>query len=57
MFSKDFVKENGTREGFIKWLDKWVYSCEDHTEFLDKVGWDRIKKVSEIEHMCNKVPW
>ncbi|MFH0748776.1 MAG: CoA-transferase [Candidatus Bathyarchaeota archaeon] len=57
MFSKDFVKENGTREGFLAWLDKWVYSCEDHKEFLEKVGLDRIRRVTEIEHMCNKVPW
>jgi glutaconate CoA-transferase subunit A len=57
MFSKDFVKENGTREGFLKWLENWVYSCKDHKEFLDKVGWDRIRRVSEIERMCNKVPW
>jgi glutaconate CoA-transferase subunit A len=57
MFSKDFVKENGTREGFLKWLDKWVYGCEDHQEFLGKVGWDRIKRVTEIERMCNKIPW
>ena len=57
MFSKDFVRENGTREGFLKWLDTWVYACDDHNAFLAQVGWDRVRRISEIERMCNPVPW
>jgi len=44
-----------TREGFLKWLDEWCYSCENHFEYCKKVGWDRLFKLSAIERKFMKI--
>ena len=56
MFELDYVRQSRTVKGFSRWLNEWIYSCEDQDEFLEKVGWDRLKKCTEIEHVCNRIP-
>lgn len=56
MFQLEYVRHSRTLEGFIKWLDEWVYNCESHNEFLKKVGWNRLKRCRKIERMCNRIP-
>jgi len=33
-------------ETFQKWIDKWVFSCEDHSDYLAKLGHNRIKQLT-----------
>lgn len=56
MFELDFVRQSRTVKGFSKWLDEWINSCKNHDEFLEKVGWDRLKRCMMIEHACNRMP-
>lgn len=50
MFSRDYVQEARTYEGFLKWLDDWVFGVEDHFEYCNKVGMDRLMKLSQLEY-------
>jgi len=49
MFEKDYVEMNMTRDGFLKWLDKYVFSCADHEEYCRKVGLERLMALSRLE--------
>ncbi|MEM0089707.1 MAG: CoA-transferase [Archaeoglobaceae archaeon] len=44
-----------TREGFLKWLEDWCLTCEDHFEYCKKVGWDRLNKLARIERKFMKI--
>jgi len=49
-FRGDFMKSNDTHENFEKWLEEWVFGVEDFDRYLDKVGRDRLQKLTEMEH-------
>jgi len=55
-FRRNYMTYNKTYEGFLKWLDEWVYSCEDHTEYCRKVGWERLEALSRIEREHVQLP-
>jgi glutaconate CoA-transferase subunit A len=42
-FYFDYHKETRTREGFDRWLRKWVLSTTDHRGFLDLLGTGRLE--------------
>jgi glutaconate CoA-transferase subunit A len=42
-FYFDYHKETRTREGFDRWLRKWVLSTTDHRGFLDRLGTERLE--------------
>ena len=44
------MKSNDTHENFEKWLEEWVFGVEDFDRYLDKVGRDRLQKLTEMEH-------
>ena len=44
-FYFDYHKESRSREGFERWLEKWVSGVKDHQEFLAKLGEERIRKL------------
>jgi len=46
-----------TRDGFLGWLDEWVYGCPDHEAYCKKVGWDRLKALAEIEKKYCPLPY
>lgn len=37
------------REGFLAWLDEWCFGALNWEGYLDKVGWDRLYKLRQIE--------
>lgn len=45
-----------TGDGFSEWLDEWVYGCKDHSEYCDKVGWEKLERLAKAEHVMNKIP-
>jgi len=44
-----------TREGFLAWLDEWCLSTGSWEGYLKKVGYDRLFKLSQIEHRFNSI--
>ncbi len=56
LFQRDYSKYNKTYEGFLKWLDEWVISCDDHVEYCNKVGRERLLELTKMEQMLNKIP-
>ena len=53
-FHMDMQKAFKTREGFLEWLDEWVYGVEDWEGYLKKVGYDRLHKLVQIERRFQK---
>ena len=37
-------------------MDEWVYGVEDHKQYLDKVGRDRLAKLQELEQDNCMIP-
>jgi glutaconate CoA-transferase subunit A len=52
LFSRDYVQQSRTYEGFLKWLEEWVYGPQDHAAYCNKVGWDRLRKLSYLEQIA-----
>lgn len=40
-----FYKDSASPEKTKAYLDKWVYECKNHDEYIRKVGFDRLKKL------------
>jgi glutaconate CoA-transferase subunit A len=48
-FHMEMMKEIETEEGFKRWIDEWAFGCRDHEAYCEKVGWGRLRKLSQIE--------
>lgn len=44
-FYFEYHKETRSRDGFEKWLEKWVLGVTDRREFLDSLGKERVEKL------------
>lgn len=44
-FYFDYHKESRTREGFERWLEKWVLGVKDHNKYLSRLGEKRVRKL------------
>src|SRR3990172_6784413 len=44
-FYFDYHKESRSREGFERWLEKWVLGVKDHEEYLSRLGEERVRKL------------
>ncbi len=44
-FYFDYHKASRTREGFKKWLEKWILGVKDHPAFLALLGKERVEKL------------
>jgi glutaconate CoA-transferase subunit A len=45
-----------TEESFKAWLDEWAFGCKDHEAYCEKVGWNRLRKLSQIERkFCKSI--
>lgn len=38
----DWDEQSATHESTLAWLDEWVYGVEDHREYLEKLGTNRV---------------
>ena len=54
LFCGEYHKTSSTREGFLKWLDTYVFGCEDHNAYCNKVGWSRLQKLTYLERQFNR---
>lgn len=48
-FHMEMMAEIETEEGFKRWMDTWAFGCKDHEEYCEKVGWSRLRKLTQIE--------
>lgn len=55
-FRKAFVNANGTYDGFKAWLKEWVLDVDNHAEYLNKLGMDRLAKLRKMEHDNYRLP-
>lgn len=55
LFCGEYHKTSSTREGFLKWLDTYVFGCEDHSAYCNKVGWSRLQKLTYLERQFNRI--
>ena len=44
-FYFEYHKATRTRDGFEQWLKKWVFGVEDHRDFLNLLGKERVKNL------------
>ncbi|MBI3061187.1 MAG: CoA transferase subunit A [Deltaproteobacteria bacterium] len=44
-FYFDYHKESRNREGFERWLERWVLGVKDHQEFLKRLGEERVRRL------------
>jgi glutaconate CoA-transferase subunit A len=44
-FYFEYHKATRSREGFEQWLQRWVLGVNDHREFLDLLGKERVEKL------------
>lgn len=54
-FHMGMISAFRTRDGFLKWLDEWVYGCKDHTDYCRKVGWERLLELTRIERKFTRI--
>ena len=45
-----------SHEGALKFINDWIYSCKDHNEYCDKVGWEKLDRLAKSEHKLNRIP-
>ncbi|MGB9920044.1 MAG: CoA transferase subunit A [Moorellales bacterium] len=55
LFCAAYHEQAKTRDGFLRWLDTYVYGCRDHFEYCSKVGWDRLYRLQYLERQFNRV--
>lgn len=48
-FIMNYVKEAQTEEGFRKWAEEWVYNVENHSEYIKKLGIERLMKLRAVK--------
>lgn len=48
-FRRNWLAMSKTYEGFQQWLEEWVFSWDNHNEYLRKVGLDRLAKLRKME--------
>ncbi len=45
-----------TPDGHKAWMDKWVFGCEDHFDYCDKFGWEKLEALAKSEKKLNQIP-
>ena len=53
-FRRNFVVRSKTRQGFLDWLDEWVWGCPEHQDYLDKLGPERLAALAGLEKKFRK---
>jgi glutaconate CoA-transferase subunit A len=54
-FHMEMMANFRTRDGFLEWLDEWVYGCKDHADYCRKVGWERLLELTRIERKFTRI--
>jgi glutaconate CoA-transferase subunit A len=48
-FHMEMIEAIDTPEGFKAWMDKWAFGCNDHNDYCEKVGWGRLRQLTQVE--------
>lgn len=48
-FHMEMMDRISSEEGFKSWLEEWAFGCEDHEAYCEKVGIDRLRRLTDIE--------
>jgi glutaconate CoA-transferase subunit A len=48
-FYFDYHQQTRTREGFLRWLETWVYGVTGHTQYLERLGTERLERLRPPE--------
>jgi glutaconate CoA-transferase subunit A len=48
-FHMEMMARIDTEDGFKKWIDEWAFGCQDHEQYCEKVGWGRLRKLTQYE--------
>jgi glutaconate CoA-transferase subunit A len=46
---KDFMDASKTQEGLEKWIQEWIFDTGSHEKYLEKVGYERLAMLTQIE--------
>ncbi|MGI6413588.1 MAG: CoA transferase subunit A [Syntrophomonadaceae bacterium] len=55
-FRREFVAASRTRQGIVEWMEEWIYGVNNHTQYLNKVGHDRLNKLKQHERDNYTIP-
>lgn len=45
----DDFRKTGNKEGLKKYFDEYIFGCESHDEFLEKIGYKTLKKLRQMD--------
>jgi glutaconate CoA-transferase subunit A len=48
-FHMEMMDRISSEEGFKAWLEEWAFGCEDHEAYCEKVGIDRLRRLTDVE--------
>lgn len=48
-FHSKQLERFAARKSFLEWLEEWCYGVPDHEGYLEKVGYQRLNKLTQIE--------
>lgn len=43
-------------DGIKSWIDDWVFRVKDHAEYLQRIGWERLAALKELEQDNYRLP-
>ena len=56
LISTGHLIQKQTHEGYLKWIDEWIYGTKDHMDWCDKIGWEIINRLAKSERVYNRIP-
>jgi glutaconate CoA-transferase subunit A len=54
-FRMMYARMAQTREGFLQYLDEWIYGTANHDEYLKKLGFERLQRLKAKAYWCYPV--
>jgi glutaconate CoA-transferase subunit A len=53
IFYFDYHKHSRSRDGFLNWLETWVYGVKGHKDYLDHLGIERVEKLKPARDLLS----
>lgn len=45
-FQKNYAGMSKTQEGFDAWAKEWIFSIKSRSDYLERVGWDTLRRIT-----------
>ena len=55
-FRLEMVTASKSREGIVSWMDGWIFGVKDFSAYKEKVGFDRLAMVQQMEFDNYRIP-